>query len=280
MTITQVITALPSAPNPATDTPTAFSEKAAAFVAAQQAMVPELNTWRVQANALEANVNSKEEATDADALATATARDLALGAKTAAETAKTGAETARADAETARDLAQAAATQIGTAAAFIDSNPIAKGSVDATKRVRFECDNLVRTGDVVTLIVPPESGVIATLNSPEVLRNKSYFDAGTSLTIDYTKAIHQRWAPGSGNKTLVISNWPAAGEHAELMIEGIGLGLANVTFPSYIWWLRYDGTYAQNFSYSLATLQGGTQSDFLVLWSREGSNRVFGKVVR
>jgi hypothetical protein len=52
MTITQVITALPSPPNPLTDTPDTFSTKAAAMVLAQAAEVTELNTWATQANAL------------------------------------------------------------------------------------------------------------------------------------------------------------------------------------------------------------------------------------
>ena len=54
MTITQIITPLPGAPNPGADTPAEFSVKAAAFVAAQQLLPAEFNTWSTQANALEA----------------------------------------------------------------------------------------------------------------------------------------------------------------------------------------------------------------------------------
>jgi len=49
-TITQTITTLPTAPDPATMTPTEFSAAAAAYVLAQKAMVPELNTWAGQVN--------------------------------------------------------------------------------------------------------------------------------------------------------------------------------------------------------------------------------------
>lgn len=54
MAITQVITTLPAAPDPATDTRDEFSTKAAASVLAQKAMVPELNTWAGQVNAIAA----------------------------------------------------------------------------------------------------------------------------------------------------------------------------------------------------------------------------------
>lgn len=54
MAITQVITTLPDAPDPATMTRDQFSTAAAASVLAQKAMVPELNTWAGQVNAIAA----------------------------------------------------------------------------------------------------------------------------------------------------------------------------------------------------------------------------------
>jgi hypothetical protein len=50
MAITQVITALPTAPDPLD--PATFSTRAAASVLAQKAMVPEINTWTEQVNAI------------------------------------------------------------------------------------------------------------------------------------------------------------------------------------------------------------------------------------
>lgn len=52
MPITQVITTLPTAPDPATMTSSEFSAAAAASVLAQKAMVPEINTWTTQVNAI------------------------------------------------------------------------------------------------------------------------------------------------------------------------------------------------------------------------------------
>ena len=279
MTITQVITPLPAAPNPATDLPVVFNEKAAAFVAAQQLMVPEINAWRIQANALEANVNAKEAATDADRIVVAADKVIVAGHKDTAQLAADAALGYRNGSKGWADASAASAATIGTTAAFSDANPIAKNATDITKRVRLNLANIL-TGMMRVLTLQDRDGTVALTDDPDIVRPKKYFDAGANLTLNYNDGIHQRWSPGSGSKTLVISNWPVAGEHAELMIEGIGLAAATITWPTYIWWLRYDGTYAQAFSYSLATLQGGTASDFVVLWSREGSSRVFGKVVR
>lgn len=54
MAITQVITTLPAAPDPATMTRDEFNTAAAAYVLAQKAMVPELNTWAGEVNAIAA----------------------------------------------------------------------------------------------------------------------------------------------------------------------------------------------------------------------------------
>jgi hypothetical protein len=58
MAITQVIDALPAGPDPATDTPSTFSTKAVASVAAQRAMVPQINTAIAQINATAAGLNA------------------------------------------------------------------------------------------------------------------------------------------------------------------------------------------------------------------------------
>lgn len=81
MPIDIVITELPAAPDPAADTPQAFSEKAAAMVLAQKNMPPQLNTFASQANALALDVNAKSTAaTSAAQIATAAAADAAATA--------------------------------------------------------------------------------------------------------------------------------------------------------------------------------------------------------
>jgi hypothetical protein len=67
-TITQVITSLPAAPDPATDTPANFSIKAAASVLAQNGLPTELNAFGTQANALAVDVNLKATTAASSAL--------------------------------------------------------------------------------------------------------------------------------------------------------------------------------------------------------------------
>jgi hypothetical protein len=91
MPITQVITALPTPPNPSTDTSTTFSSKAQAFTVAQAAMGPELNAVATQANTLETNVNAKEASATAGAATATTQASSATSSAAAATTQATAA---------------------------------------------------------------------------------------------------------------------------------------------------------------------------------------------
>lgn len=76
MPITQKVSLLPPAPDPAVDQPAQFSQKAAASVLAQRALPGELNNFADQANALAADVITKAAAASAAAqTATAAAAD-------------------------------------------------------------------------------------------------------------------------------------------------------------------------------------------------------------
>jgi len=81
-TITQTITALPDAPDPAADTPTVFSTKAAASVLAQKAMVTELNTFAGQVNTVAGEVadHAAAAAQSAEDATTNGAEQVALAA--------------------------------------------------------------------------------------------------------------------------------------------------------------------------------------------------------
>lgn len=84
MTITQVITALPSPPNPVTDTPSTFATKAAAMVIAQVAEVTELNTFGTQVNATAVTMNADAATATAQAAASSASASAAAGSATAA----------------------------------------------------------------------------------------------------------------------------------------------------------------------------------------------------
>lgn len=91
-TITQAITALPAAPDPATDTPAAFSVKAAAYVLAQKELPTELNDFAGQANAVAVEINATADAVEAAKAAAENAVVIAQNAASLAQTA-TGATT-------------------------------------------------------------------------------------------------------------------------------------------------------------------------------------------
>lgn len=109
-TITQTITALPTAPDPATMTRDEFSTAAAASVLAQKAMTPELNTWASQVNTVKGEMVTHAADTAADAIATA-----ADAVATAADAVSTAADAAAAAASAASAAAIAGAF-VGTSA--------------------------------------------------------------------------------------------------------------------------------------------------------------------
>lgn len=69
---------LPAAPDPATDTPALFSQKAAAMVLAQKGMIPQMNIFGVQANELASDVTAKSAAAVAAAQTAVSAAEGAV----------------------------------------------------------------------------------------------------------------------------------------------------------------------------------------------------------
>lgn len=87
-TITQVITALPTAPDPATMTRDEFSTAAAAFVLAQKDdLQPELNTWATQVNTVKGEMVTHEANTTAAAATATTQAGIATAAAATAASA-------------------------------------------------------------------------------------------------------------------------------------------------------------------------------------------------
>lgn len=62
----------------------------------------------------------------------------------------------------ARVAAEAAAAVAGSAAAFVDTNPIVKGSADPTRQMRVEVDGNVQAGTTRVVNAPPDDGTMAT----------------------------------------------------------------------------------------------------------------------
>lgn len=106
----------------------------------------------------------------------------------------------------------------------------------------------------------------------------AYFNSSTTNALDYVNGSHQRWTPATGAQTLSIANWPPSGNLGELLIEGVNLGAATITWPT-INWIKSDGTTTTTFSANGVTLQtSGT--DWVLLWTRDAGTTIYGKVVR
>lgn len=112
-----------------------------------------------------------------------------------------------------------------------------------------------------------------------VLKDQSFqfFNSGASSTLDYANGSVQRWAP-AGSVSLSVTNWPPSGGLGELLIEGINLGAATITWPT-VNWIKSDGTTTTTFASAGVTLvSSGT--DWVFLWTRDSGTSVYGKVVR
>ena len=272
--ITQSITLLPPAPNPATDPPTEFSLKAAASVAAQRGLPDELNAFGAQANTLSVQVSAAavlaaeaREQTAADRTATGSDR-----AATAADRNQTGLD---------RIAAQAAAQQIGTAAAFTDANPVVKNSADATKRIRFLL-NALTSGAMRDISVQDRNGILAFLDDLD--RRPVTYAVSAVPALDFATASYVRYAPAVGSTVAIsVANFDtaAAGLPNSFrvgIVEGFRLGAATTTWPGWTW-VRPDGTHTTNIAQAGFTLSS-TGIDFLIVWERAGDTTMFAKAIR
>ena len=105
-----------------------------------------------------------------------------------------------------------------------------------------------------------------------------YYDSTTTNALNYVNGHHQRWAPNTGAQTLSIANWPPSGNLGELLIEGVNLGAATITWPT-INWVKADGTTTTTFSGNGVTLRT-SGVDFVYLWTRDAGTTIYGKVMR
>ena len=106
----------------------------------------------------------------------------------------------------------------------------------------------------------------------------TYYNSSTTNALDYVNGSHQRWTPNTGAQTLSITNWSPTGNLSELLIEGVNLGAATITFPT-INWIKADGTTTTTFSSNGVTLQT-SGVDWIVLWTRDAGTTIYGKVIR
>jgi hypothetical protein len=117
---------------------------------------------------------------------------------------------------------------------------------------------------------PDRSGVLALAPA---FYNAGSFGSGI-CTLDYNNGNVQK-VTATGNFTLALSNWPASGTYAQLLIEAVDFG-TRCTFPT-INWKKPDGTTTTTLSASgYSFLSSGTQ--YIQLWSTSGTSAIYGTV--
>ena len=212
------ITALPAAPDPSNRT--TFNALAYPWSAA-------LPTFGTEISAVAANVKANADEAQAGAVATAADR-VQTGLDVVAAAASAEAADASADA------AAASAAVAASAAAFVDTNPVIKGSADATKQVRFEVDGIT-TGVTRVLTVPDVDLTLVGVATAQTLTNKT-------LT-GYTETVYALAGtvidPANGTvqtKTLAANTtFTESLADGQSVMLGITAGAYSITWPTTTW---------------------------------------------
>lgn len=106
-----------------------------------------------------------------------------------------------------------------------------------------------------------------------------YYNSGTTNALDYNNGNHQRWTPAAGAQTLSVTNWPASGRLGMLLVDGVNLGAATITWPAGTRFIKSDGTETTTFSSLGITLQSAG-TDRVFLWTFDGGANVYVRVMR
>lgn len=196
-----------------------------------------------------------------------------------------GTEGLTAIANTATAAASSAASSVSAASASA-SAASSSASAAATSATNA-ANSATAAAAAVTSALPLAGG---TMTGPVVMSDQllsramlkdqgyTYYNSNTTNALDYVNGSHQRWAPSTGAQTLTIANWPPTGNLGELLIEGVNLGAATITWPT-INWIKSDGTTTTTFSGNGVTLQA-SGTDFVVLWTRDAGTTIYGKIIR
>ena len=242
------ITTLPAAPDPSNRS--TFNSLAYPWSAA-------LPTFGTEVSAVAANVKANADEAQADAVATAADR-----VQTGADRVQTGLD--RTSATNSAAAAAASAAVAAGAAAFMDTNPVVKGSADATKQVRFEVDGLT-TATTRVLTVPDADLTLVGADTAQTLTNKTltgytetvYDLAGT--VIDVANGTIQ-------TKTLAANTtFTESIADGQSVIIGITAGAYSVTWPTTVW-AKVGGS-------GTAPTLTSTGVNWIILWQVGGTLR-------
>jgi len=201
----------------------------------------QLPTFSVEVEAARvAIVASASTASTAASTATTQAGNASTSASTATTqagiaTTRAGIATTKAgEANASASAAAASAAVAASAAAFVDTNPVVKGSADATKQVRFEVDGLT-TATTRVLTVPDADMTLVGADTAQTLTNKT-------LT-GYTETVYALSGtvidPANGTiqtKTLSANTtFTESLADGQSVILGITAGAYSITWPTTVW---------------------------------------------
>ena len=129
---------------------------------------------------------------------------------------------------------------LGVPPAIVDTNPIVKGSVDATKQMRFEVDGLT-TGTTRVITVPNADITIAAAGANSDITSLSAIGAGTALLPSYSFASD----PNTGAWSPAADTWAVSTGGSDRMridtVGNLGIGVTpiagylNTTAYKYLW---------------------------------------------
>lgn len=254
-TITQVITPLPTAPDPAVDTAPVFSTKAAASVLAQKAMVPELNTMTEQMNTVAGEVNANAIAVAANT-ATTTANTGTTTSNTATATAAAATATTKAG-EASASAAAALASEIA-AAASAGANTTVQAQIvaAATKTSPVDADNFGFTDSAASHVLKKFtwanfksnflSVVQGTANRFTKAQQGAFSDLSDAATVAIDLSLANQYRLGlGGNRTLGVPTNIVEGQQGIINVYQDPTGSRTL---AYAWVYQWAGGVAASLS--------------------------------
>ncbi|ATQ77906.1 hypothetical protein CR152_27935 [Massilia violaceinigra] len=198
-------------------------------------------TFTTEINALATDLTTKQGIASGAATTATTAAGTATTKAGEALTSAGNAATSAGNAATSEANAAASAATIGTAAAFLDSNPIVKGSADISKQVRIEVDGIT-TGQTRAWTAQDVNGTVAFLHDtgvtlvwpPVTPTAVSYIDLLFSATYDnYEIVVDSISHSGASTETLQMRLLVAGVADATAKYSSLEGGTVGASAPVY-----------------------------------------------
>lgn len=223
-------------------------------------------------------LNVYDNAVDAFQSATSSAADKVATAADRVQTGQDRTQTGQDRVQTGQDraAAQAAAQQAGNAGAFLDTNPVVKGSGDQSKLLRFEIDGYdTATTRVATM--PNKNGTVAMLDdiptvTPSGLVLLATITPTAVASIDFATVFNSAY----DNYLIVGNRVSSANANVNATLYARAIEAGSPITANYIT-SALDGVAPAEATSTVAQMSigPGAQTGFEIFVSRFGSNALF-----